>query len=125
MTYALNAVKDWLDRRAVSRFMNAVAAVSFILALFVGIHQYQLASCLATYSDQSSAATTQRAAANEATNEAIDAVITAIANARDLSPAQRDAAVGSAFGRYLTARAAADERRLKNPIPEPPSETCH
>lgn len=125
MSPALVPVAAWLDRRSTTRLLQIVALLSLIASLFVGVKQYELASCLASYNDRASTATGQRAEANASTNAAIDKMIRSIANTGLLPAAQRPTAVTMAFQTYLQSRAAADEQRKLNPLPAPPSETCH
>lgn len=124
MSPAIVPVAAWLDRRSTTRILQIVAIVSLIASLFVNVKQRELTSCLASYNDRASAATSARAAANETTNIAIDKVITSIANTSLLPVSQRQPAAAMAFQQYLKSRAAADEQRKLNPIPAPPSETC-
>lgn len=124
MSPAIQRTLTWLDSRALTRAIQIVAVASLVLSLFVGVRQYTLANCLASYSDRASAATTQRADANASTTTAIDKMIRTIANAGQLPAAQQQHAVQMAFQDYLTSRGAADEQRKLNPIPAPPSETC-
>jgi maltose-binding protein MalE len=125
MSPAIFRTISWLDSRAVTRAFQIVALISLIASLFVGVQQYRLAGCLADYSDRASAATGQRAEANASTNDAIDKMIRTIANTGLLPKDKQPAAVAMAFQAYLQSRAAADEQRKLNPLPDPPSETCH
>lgn len=124
MSPAIQRTLTWLDSRALTRAIQIVAVASLVLSLFVGVRQYTLANCLATYSDRASAATTQRADANAATTTAIDKFLRTLVNAQNLPQAQRQPAAEMAIQDYLTSRSAADEQRKLNPIPAPPSETC-
>lgn len=125
MSPAVTKAVTVLDRRSTTRILQIVAIISLIASLFVGVKQYQLASCLASYNDRASTATTQRAEANASTTAAIDKMIRTVANAGQLPATQQQHAVQMAFQDYLTSRGAADEQRKLNPLPPPPSETCH
>ena len=117
-------VHQWLDSRAMTRTMQAIAAVSLGVALLVGVKQVQYSHCLAQYNDRASAVATQRSEALKSTTDAVDKFIQAIAHSGSVPASQRVDAIRGAFENYLKTRAAADEQRKLNPLPDPPSETC-
>lgn len=123
---AQTASKAWsmLDSRAVTRAIQLVAIVSLLLALFVGLRQYALADCLATYSDDQARSSAQRLQAAEQDRKALDEMIAQVAAARSAPPATAGKQVSDAFDTYLKQRAEADEQRRRNPPPPPPSERC-
>ncbi len=117
---------SWLDAPMVTRAIQLAAIVSLVLALFVGLRQYQLADCLATYNDDNAKSSGQRLAAAEQDRKALDDMIGAVAAARSAtSQADAQRQVSEAFDTYLKQRAEANEQRRRNPPPPPPSERCN
>lgn len=114
----------WLDSRAATRAVQAIAVVALLLSLFIATRQYQLAGCLANYSNAAAASSGQRIVAAEQDRQALDLMIEAVAGARSLPAEQAQQQVSAAFDTYLDARRRADEQRAKNPPPPPPSQTC-
>ncbi len=121
-----SAGKAWrlLDSQGVTRAVQLVAIASLFLALFVGLRQYALADCLATYSDDNARSSGQRLIAAEQDRKALDDMIKGIAGARSVSPAEAQAQVNAALDKYLAVRAQSDEQRRRNPPPTPPSQRC-
>lgn len=124
MTVVAERAKNWLDSESVTRLFKIVAIASLLASLFVGVKQYELTSCLATYNDASNANTQLRAAAAQEERENLDAMISTIAEAPTLPAAERPAAFQSALADYLQTRAYIDGKREVMPIPAPPSQTC-
>lgn len=124
MTLAAERAKAMLDSAAVTRAFKVIAICSLLLALFTGVKQYRLATCLAEYSDATNANSRARATATAQDRKAVDDVILAIADARSKPPAEAKAAVDKAFADYKAARAFADGARSVSPIPDPPSAHC-
>lgn len=125
MTKQLGA---WLDSRQAFRMVQIVALVALVLSVYVGVKQYRLASCLASYNDRSAKATAARTVAAERDRNAQDAMWQAFADAGDpqkVPPAQASAYAKAAFEKFLKDRAQANEQRAKNPLPAPPSQVCH
>lgn len=120
----LQARLSWLDNPMVTRVFQAIAAVSLLIGLTVGVQQARFTACLANYNEASNAATKQRTAAAEADRKALDDMIQAIADARSLPPTEAGNAVSKALTGYLQARAFADGQRSGSPMPGPPSQTC-
>ncbi len=116
---------SWLDSRAMTRAIQLVAITSLLLALVVGLRQFQLADCLAQNQTDSSNSSAQRILAAEQDRKALDAMISEIAGARSVPPEQAGAKVSAALDHYIKARADADEQRKRNPPPPPPSEACN
>jgi hypothetical protein len=124
MTVVAERAKNWLDNPAMDRVFKVIAVVSLLSALFVGVKQYELTACLATYNDASNANSQMRAAAAAEEREALDTMISAIAEVQTVPAASRQAAVAAAFQEYLRSRAYIDGKREVMPIPAPPSQTC-
>ncbi len=122
-----SAGRAWrlLDSQAVTRTIQLVAIASLLLALLVGLRQFQLADCLATYSDDNARSSAQRIAAAEQDRKALDEMIAQVAGARSAPPSEAGRQVSEAFDRYLQQRAEADAQRKRNPPPQPPSERCN
>lgn len=121
------AVGRWLDSRAAFRAVQVVAALALLLSIFVGVKQYRLASCLASYNDRSAKATGARAEAAERDRAAQDALWQAIADTTDpnkVPPGHANAHIKQAFITFLAAREEANRQRRENPAPAPPSEVC-
>ncbi len=122
MTQALERTRNWLESPVTNRVFQIIAVVSLLIGLSVGVRQYQLTSCLATYNETTSQSTLLRSAAAEADRKAVDDMVRAIAEARRApDPA---AAVDKALSGYLQARAFTDGQREGKPLPAPPSQTC-
>ena len=118
----------WLDSRGASRAVQVVALLALLLSVYVGVKQYRLASCLASYNDRSAKATGARTEAAERDRAAQDAMWQAFADAGDpqkVPPAQAQAYAKAAFEKFLKDRAQANAQRASNPLPAPPSEVCH
>jgi hypothetical protein len=124
MTDVAVKARTFLDGAGVTRFIKVIAVLSLMAALFTGTRQYQLSDCLARYSEASNISQRARAEATEQDRKALDAMIAAVANARQLPAAQARAVVDAAFADYGKARAFADGSRSVSPIPEPPSAKC-
>ncbi len=116
--------KRWFDSAAVTRATKIVAIASLVAALTVGLKQAQLTSCLAHWNDVNISIQQSRSAAAESDRKALDDMVSAIANSRDLPPSQVKSAVDQALLTYLKRRAYADGERAGNPLPDPPSATC-
>ncbi len=101
-----------------------IAVLSLLLALIVGVRQYTLADCLATYSDDQARSAAERLKAAEQDRKALDDMIGAFAAARSASPADAQRQVNGALDNYIASRAAADEQRRRNPPPDPPEKRC-
>jgi cell division protein FtsX len=124
MTDVAVRAKNWLDSESVTRLFKVIAIMSLMASLFVGVKQYQLTSCLATYNDAANANQQLRAQAAGEERDALDAMISAIAEVQTVPAASRQAAVAAAFQDYLQSRAYIDGKREVMPIPAPPSQTC-
>lgn len=124
MTAAVERAKYWLDSENVTRLFKVIAIVSLMASLFVGVKQYELTSCLATYNDASNANQQLRAAAAAEERESLDTMISAIAEVQTVPAGSRQAAIAAAFQQYLQSRAYIDGKREVMPIPPPPSQTC-
>lgn len=124
MTATAERMREALDSAWMTRLFKVIAIVSLLLALLTGVKQYQLASCLATYSDASNAWQRARSEATAQDRKATDDMVDAFANARGLAPAQARLAVERALSDYQRARAFTDGARSTSPIPEPPSAQC-
>lgn len=106
----------WLDAPVVTRLIQIIAIASLLLAIGVGVKQYSLADCLADYNDAYSKVQGARLDAAEQDRRAQDRMFEAVANdPRNAIPAIRS---------YTTSRAAADEQRKRNPLPQPPKVSC-
>jgi hypothetical protein len=124
MTEVAERAKNWLDSENVTRLFKVIAILSLLASLFVGVKQYELTSCLAGYNDASNANSKARAAAAAEEREALDTMISAIAEAQSVPAMSRQTAVKQAFDQYLRSRAYIDGKREVLPLPEPPSQTC-
>ncbi len=115
----------WLDSRVATRLIQGVAIASLMLALVVGLRQFQLADCLSRNVSDSSNASAERLKAAEQDRKALDDMIGAIAGARSASPEQAQQQVNAALDTYIAARKSSDEQRRRNPPPPPPSQACN
>ncbi len=115
----------WLDSKVVTRIIQVAAIISLLLALFVGLRQFQLADCLSRNVSESANASAERLKAAEQDRKALDDMIQAIAGARSASPAEAQAQVNGALDNYIASRKASDEQRRRNPPPPPPSQACN
>lgn len=134
-----------LDSAAVTRVIQVVAVLSLLLAIVVGVRQYSLASCIASYSDQSSMATSARAEAAAEDRKADQADRQADADDRAALKILVDAlaagdqramqaaipGLAATYKRTDEARAATaltradnEKKRRENPVPPPPSLRC-
>lgn len=114
----LKRIPKVMDSRAAWRVAQIVAFLSLFLSLAVGARQYSLAGCLAEYNNQAAQATGQRSDAAEEDRQALDEMLTTIANAKERG------AAAAALRTYVDTRARADAKRAKNPPPAPPSVSC-
>lgn len=114
----------WFDSPILTRVMQFVAIASLILAMFVGLRQFQLTNCLADWQDANVAIAQQRNAAAESDRKALDTLVSAIVNARSLPAAQARATVDNALDTYLRTRAYADGQRAASPLQSAPSVSC-
>lgn len=124
MTVVAERAKNWLDSESVTRLFKVIAIVSLMASLFVGVKQYELTACLATYNDSSNANQQLRAGAAKEERDALDQWIAAVDEARRLPAANARAALDIAFDDYREERARIDGKREVMPIPAPPSQTC-
>lgn len=114
----LKRIPTVMDSRPAWRAAQIVAFLSLFLSVAVGAKQYSLASCLADYNNQSAQASGQRLDAAEADRRALDEMLASVVNAKERS------AAGAALRAYVDARADADAKRARNPLPAPPSVSC-
>lgn len=124
MTEVAERAKNWLDSPTMDRVFKVIALISLLAALFVGVRQYELTACLATYNEASNANTQLRAAAAAEEREALDQWISAVDEAVSLPSTQSRVALGAAFDEFREARARIEGKREVMPIPAPPSQTC-
>lgn len=118
-------VKFVFDSKAMSRIIAIIAFVSLVIGIGASYGQYRLSNCLADYADQYNKVAVQRSQASQASTDAIDKFVRAVVDStRAGTPAAKSAAFQQAYEDYLTSRAAADEQRKLNPLPEPPKERC-
>lgn len=124
MTQVAERAKHWLDNPAMDRVFKVIALVSLLAALFVGVKQYELTSCLARYNEASNANTQLRAGAAAEERAALDEWIAALDAAISLPPGEARPALDVAFDTYRESRARIEGKREVAPIPGPPSQTC-
>lgn len=124
MTEVAVRTKAWLDSEGVTRLFKVVAMLSLLASLFVGVKQYELTSCLATYNDASNANSQARAQAAAEERSALDELISSIDEARSVPAANARTALDLAFREYAEQRARIEGKREVMPIPAPPSQTC-
>lgn len=124
MTQAVERAKHWLDSPTMDRVFKVIALASLLAALFVGVKQYELTSCLASYNDASNANMQLRSGAAAEERTALDELISSIDEARSLKPGDGRTALDLAFRTYAEARARIEGKREVMPIPPPPSQTC-
>jgi hypothetical protein len=114
-----------LDHPFLSRVVQIIAVVSLLLALYVGVHHYQLAGCLAEYNNAQARSSGERLAAAEQDRQALDDMMSAFAAARSAAPGDAQRQVSAALDKYLEVRRTSDEQRRQNPPPPPPSQRCN
>jgi hypothetical protein len=124
MTEVAERAKTWLDSEGVTRLFKVVAMLSLLASLFVGVQQYRLTACLATYNEASNANQQLRAQAAAEERGALDELISAIDEARSVPAGSARTALDLAFRTYAEERARIDGKREVMPIPAPPSQTC-
>lgn len=112
------AIRTWLDSRAASRLVQILVVISLMIGLYVTVQQRDLAQCQVRYAEAAATSQAQRAQAAGEDRAAMDAMVTGVVNAKTPGEPRR------ALLTYLAARKAADERRARNPAPEPPSKYC-
>lgn len=123
----MTSVKQIMSSAVVDVTVKVAAVASLVLAIVVGVRQYELASCLADYNNAAAAATSARSAAADQDRQAEDAMWQAFADASDpkkVPPAQAQKYAMDAFNRFLASRRSAQDQRAHNPLPRPPSQTC-
>ncbi len=114
----------WLDGPTVTRVLKVIAAVSIVLSLTVGIRQYALADCLATYAEQTNESTTARAAIAADDREAQKEIFHEFAVALSGDPKLTRERIQVALARWEARTQAAERQRVDNPVPPPPSLYC-
>lgn len=98
-------------------------AVGFI-ALRSDTRQDRIVGCIYGYSNAAAAAQKARIAASNATFEQIDAIMLAVIEAFDTTPAEGSQRVRDAVSAYNEARREAKETQRDNPLPQSPENAC-
>jgi hypothetical protein len=141
----MSTAKRFLDSRSMTRTIQAVAIVSLLLAVAIGVKQLSLASCLSDYSNRSAVSTAARADAAAQDRKADEADRQADARDRaafktliDALAVQDQGKTRQAFAdlvatyketdaaRAATAKSRADNerKRAENPVPPSPELRC-
>lgn len=123
-TELFDRTKIAFDSEMANRIFKIVAVLSLIAAGFIGIKQAELTSCLADWNDVNNRIQSGRSVAADSDRQALDDMVGAIANSRDLPAASVKANIDQALLTYLKRRAFNDGQRAGNPLPGPPSAIC-